>query len=211
MDRVAPTAAAAGKAHLRKMQTRPAAGRDEISALIERIKLGDREAFMCVTKTYQQKVYQVAFAFFRNHEDALDIVQEAFLRVFQKIELFKAGRNFQNWLLQITRNLCIDTYRRKKKNSVDNMAPLNVDNLHLADESSHHFGKNSDIKQIFTQCLEQLSERQRAIFVMKHVNQMKYSEIAQILNVAVGTVKSLNHKAIQNMRGLMSPYLESRS
>jgi len=210
MDRIIPAAATAGSSKIRNMEIETPAAGSEIPALIERIREGDREAFMQVTRKYQRKVYQMAYAFFRNHEDAMDIVQETFLRFYQKIDKFQTDRNFQNWLLQIARNLCIDAYRKHHKKGTEQGAPLHVDDLHLADDSSHHFGKNSDLKAIFSRCLEQLTEKQRAIFVMKHVNQLKYIEIAQILNVAVGTVKSLNHKAIRNMRALMSPYMGSR-
>jgi len=164
---------------------------------------------MTITRLYQQKVFQLAYAFFRNHEDAMDIVQETFLRFYQKIDLYQQEKNFQNWLLQIARNLCIDHYRKNRKKASEHGPALNVDDLNLADGSSHHFGKASDLKEIFSRCLKQLTERQRMIFVMKHINQLKYTEIAQILDVAVGTVKSLNFKAIQNLRTLMSPYLES--
>ncbi len=183
-------------------------GEDEdIYTLVERIKKADREAFMTVTNLYQKKVFLLAFSFFRNKEDALDIVQETFLRLYQRVNLFRKGQNFQNWLLQIAKNLCIDYYRKNYSRSkdYDREKPIEEMNLALQNERDPYF--SSDLKGIFSACLKKLATKQRLIFVMKHYNQLEYQEIAQILGISLGTVKSLHFKAVQNMRGLVAPYL----
>jgi len=183
---------------------------EDIHTLIERIKKGDREAFMTVTALYQKKVFLLAFSFFHNREDALDIVQETFLRLYQKVHLFRKGQNFQNWLLQIAKNLCIDFHRKtySKSKDYDREKPIEEMNLALADEKDPYL--SSDLRGIFSECLKKLATKQRLIFVMKHYNQLEYQEIAQILGIALGTVKSLHFKAVQNMRGLVAPYLGRR-
>lgn len=180
---------------------------EDVSALIQKIKDGDRKAFMTVTQLYQKNVFLLAYSFFHNKEDALDVVQETFLRFYQKVHLYKKGRNFKNWLLQITKNICIDYYRKNYsgKNSFNREQNLEDMNIPVDDSNDSFF--SSDLKRIFTRSLRELSERQRMIFVMKHYNQFQYKEIAQILNIAVGTVKSLHHKAVHNLRGIMNPYL----
>jgi RNA polymerase sigma-70 factor (ECF subfamily) len=180
---------------------------EDIYALVEKIKEGNREAFMTVTKLYQKKVFLLAYSFFQNKEDAMDIVQETFLRFYQKANLFQRGKNFQNWLLQIAKNLCIDYHRKHygKNAKFDREVP--IEEMNLAAQDSEGCYLSSDLKGIFSSCLNKLAERQRMIFVMKHYNQHKYSEIAQILNISLGTVKSLHFKAVQNLRGLMNPYL----
>ncbi len=80
---------------------------DNIYVLVEKIKNGDREAFSTITRLYQKKVFLLAFSFFRNREDAMDIVQETFLRFYEKVNMFRKGKNFQNWILQIAKNLII--------------------------------------------------------------------------------------------------------
>jgi RNA polymerase sigma-70 factor (ECF subfamily) len=180
---------------------------EDIDTLIERIKKGDREAFMTVTSLYQKKVFLLAFSFFHNREDALDIVQETFLRLYQKVHLFRKGQNFQNWLLQIAKNLSIDYHRKNysKSKEYNREKPIEEMNLALSDEKDPYL--SSDLKGIFSECLKKLATKQRMIFVMKHYNQLEYQEIAQILGIALGTVKSLHFKAVQNMRGLVAPYL----
>lgn len=179
----------------------------DIYTLIEKIKKGDREAFMTVTSLYQKRVFLLAFSFFRNREDALDIVQETFLRFYQKVNMYRKGKNFRNWLLQIAKNLCIDYYRKNfgKNRELREAKPLHEMNLAAQNEPDPHI--SSDIRGIFSSCLERLAERQRMVFVMKHYNQLQYNEIAQVLDISLGTVKSLHFKAVHNLRGLMAPYL----
>jgi RNA polymerase sigma-70 factor (ECF subfamily) len=197
----------AGEQKKNRMQARGQFDPIDINELVERIKEDDREAFMEVTRMYQRKVFVLAYSYFHNKEDALDIVQETFLRFYQKAHLFKKGRNFQNWLLQITKNICIDYYRKYQSKNHERSREEIIENLPLPSSNHDHNHSSSDLKEILSRCLKKLSERQRVIFLMKHHNQLQYNEIAQILNIASGTVKSLHFKAVQNLRTLMGPYL----
>jgi len=179
---------------------------EDIYTLVERIKEGDREAFMTVTRLYQKKVFLLAFSFFRNREDALDIVQETFLRFYQKVHMFQKGKNFQNWLLQIAKNLSIDHYRKHHSKQAEYESGGDVENVAHPQDNESAF-KSVDLKLIFSESLKKLTEKQRMIFVMKQYNQLKYTEIAQILDISVGTVKSLHFKAVQNLRVAVAPYL----
>ena len=191
----------------KKLEERNDSLYEEIYALVEKIKEGDREAFMTLTSLYQKKVFLLAYSFFRNREDALDIVQETFLKLYQKISLFRIGENFQNWLLQISKNLCIDRYRKDFGKNKDLQSGIPVEEMNISSHNSPDPYLSSDLKRIFSTCIKKLAERQRMIFVMKHYNQLKYKEIAQILGISLGTVKSLHFKAVQNLRGLVAPYL----
>lgn len=179
----------------------------DIYTLVERIKEGDREAFMTVTSLYQKKVFLLAFSFFRNKEDAMDIVQETFLRLYQKVYMFKRGKNFQSWLLQIAKNLCVDYYRKNYRKNREWQGEKPVDEMNLPVQNEADPFVSSDLKGIFSSCIKKLASKQRMIFVMKHYNQLKYREIAQILDISLGTAKSLHFKAVQNLRGLVAPYM----
>ncbi|MGD2295238.1 MAG: RNA polymerase sigma factor [Candidatus Aminicenantes bacterium] len=178
-----------------------------VCALVEQIKKGDREAFLMVTHLYQKKVFTLAYAFLRNTEDAMDIVQETFLRLYQKAEMFQRGKSFQNWLLQIAKNLCIDSYRKQHSKEGNRKEGKDISELNIRDPKASDTHQSSDMNRILSDCVDKLSERQRTVFLMKQYNQMEYREIAEILNIATGTVKSLHSKAIQNLRTLMSPYM----
>jgi len=180
---------------------------DNIYVLVEKIKNGDREAFSTITRLYQKKVFLLAFSFFRNREDAMDIVQETFLRFYEKVNMFRKGKNFQNWILQIAKNLCIDYYRKNCKKNNNYQRIKNFEEMSCPSYSQKDLNSSSDLKLIFYRCIDGLSEKQRMVFLMKHYNQLEYKEIAQILSIALGTAKSLHFKALQNLKVLMSPYM----
>jgi RNA polymerase sigma-70 factor (ECF subfamily) len=175
--------------------------------LVERMKKNDREAFVTLTKMYQRSVYHLAYGFFRNQEDALDVVQETFFRCHQKIHLYQPGRSFKNWLLQIAKNMCIDYYRKNQKNDKEFNSGTPLDDIPVAADNGRDKENQSQLNAVFSKCLDDLTPKQRLVFVLKHYHQMKYKEIAQTLDIAVGTVKSLNFKAVNKMRELISPYI----
>jgi len=179
----------------------------DVCALLERIKKDDREAFQELVSLYQKRIFLLAFSFFRNREDAMDIVQETFMRLYQKIHTFREGQNFQSWIFQVAKNLCIDHYRKNRSKRKEWASDQNIEEMNFSSQDRDDSHQAVDLKMIFSRCLEKLAEKQRTVFVLKHYNQLKYREIAQVLNISPGTVKSLHFKAVQNLRGLISPYL----
>lgn len=190
------------------MEKKKASENEDIPALLRKSKEGDREAFKEIVRLYQKKVFLLAFSFFRNREDAMDIVQETFLRFYQKMETYQEGKNFQNWILQIAKNLCIDRYRKEQSRRKELESQMSLEQLPIPAGNTQEPSRSSELKDIFARCLKRLAERQRMIFVLKHYNELQYNEIAQVLNISVGTAKSLHFKAVRNLRTLMKPYLE---
>ncbi len=184
---------------------------EDVSILIEKIKAGDREAFRELVLLYQKRVFVLAFSFFRNREDALDIVQETFLRLHEKIAMYEKDKNFKSWLMQIAKNLCVDYYRRNHGKRKEMETDQSLDELRLAAPAGRYSERSLDLKRLFDRCTRRLAEKQRLVFMMKHYNDFQYNEIAQILRISEGTVKSLDFKALRNMRKLMRPYLGVRT
>jgi len=179
----------------------------DIYALLERIKKDDREAFTELVSLYQKRIFLLAFSFFHNREDAMDIVQETFMRLYQRIHTFREGQNFKSWIFQVAKNLCIDHYRKNHGKRKEWGIEKDIEEMNLSSPNSDNSHQALDLRMIFSRCLEKLAEKQRMVFVLKHYNQLKYREIAEVLNIAPGTVKSLHFKAVRNLRGLISPYL----
>jgi RNA polymerase sigma-70 factor (ECF subfamily) len=179
---------------------------EDVSLLVEKIKQGDKQAFMTVVSLYQKKVFLLAYSFFHNREDAMDIIQETFFRFYQKIHMYEKGKNLKNWLLQIAKNICIDHYRKNHSKRNELHIDRDISDMNLPAEDDKNF-RSLDLKDIMKRSLIKLTEKQRMIFVMKQYNQLKYTEIAQILGISSGTVKSLHFKAVQNLRGIMAPYI----
>lgn len=180
---------------------------EDISTLLEKAGKGNRQAFKDIIGLYQQKVFLLAFSILRNREDALDVVQETFMRLYQKLDAYEKGRNFQAWLLQIAKNLSIDYYRKHHGRRREMESGKSVEDLPLAAEDHWSNPESSELRHVISRNLERLGERQRLIFVMKHLNGLEYREIAQVLGISVGTVKSLHFKAVRNLKSWLSPQL----
>lgn len=177
----------------------------QVEHLVDRIKNGDREAFMKIVAAYQQKIFVLAYSLVRNREDALDLVQEVFLRLYEKVHSYRPGESFQAWLMQIARNLSIDFLRRSKTRKKDSLDGLDLDRADLAidREDPDRFQTGELIRR----AVLALPEKQRLVFILHHFDELKYEEIAERLGIALGTVKSLHFKAIQNLRKALSPSL----
>jgi len=180
---------------------------DEISILLEKAGEGDRQAFKSIVSLYQQKVFLLAYSILKNREDALDVAQETFLRLYQKLGLYEKDRNFQAWLLQIAKNLSIDYYRKHHGRRRDMESDRRVEELPLTAGDHGSNPESSELRHLLSRNLERLAERQRLIFLMKHFNGLEYREIAQVLGISVGTVKSLHFKAVRNLKNWLSPQL----
>jgi len=180
---------------------------DEMASLLERIQDGDREAFMTIIRLYQQKVFVMAYSILRNREDALDAVQETFLRLYQKAGLYKSGNSFQGWLLQMAKNISIDSYRKhqKKRQEWETSKPL--EEIPVAAEDRASDSTSSDLRSAFSRGVEKLAERQKMVFVMRHYNELQFNEISEAMRISVGTAKSLHFKAVRNLRKWLTPDL----
>jgi len=187
--------------------TRPEVGAAEVAALIERVRDGDREAFMTVIRLYQRKVFVMAYSILRDREDALDAVQETFLRLYQKAGLYRAGSPFQGWLLQMAKNISIDSYRRRRRKKQDWEISRPVEEIPIAVEDRNGDSAASDLRSAFARSVETLAERQRMVFVMRHYNELPFNEISEAMRISVGTAKSLHFKAVQNLRKRLAPVL----
>src|SRR6476620_9456853 len=94
---------------------------DNIDALIRRCLAGDQLAWDAIVRQYRRKVFNVAYKFVGKHDEAEDLTQDIFLKVFKSLETFDRRANFQTWLISVSRNLCIDHYRsvRKERETID--------------------------------------------------------------------------------------------
>jgi RNA polymerase sigma-70 factor (ECF subfamily) len=178
-----------------------------VSALVERAREGDREAFMSLIRLYQQKVFVMAFSILRNKEDALDAVQETFLRLYQRSGTYRPGHSFQAWLLEIAKNVSIDYYRRHRERDQAWQTGRPVDEIPVAVEDRSADSRDSDLRAIFSRCVEKLAAKQKMVFVMRHYNELQFNEISEALQISVGTAKSLHFKAVRNLRKWLTPQM----
>jgi RNA polymerase sigma-70 factor (ECF subfamily) len=185
------------------------AGREhaDVARLMERLAAGDRDAFTVLVKSYQQKVFVMAYSILRDKEDAMDVVQETFLRLYRKASTYRPGGNLQGWLLRITKNLSIDHYRRHIQKRKEWESPASLSDIPVPVEDRNMDSRDSDLRSVFARCVERLAERQKMVFILRHYNELQFNEISTAMDISVGTAKSLHFKAVQNLRKWLTPYL----
>lgn len=184
---------------------------ENIDALVRAARDGDRNAFMTIVSTYQRKVFALAYSILRDREDALDIVQETFLRFYRKADLYKEGNSFQGWLLRIAKNLCVDHYRKntRRRRELESSRPL--DELQVPAPPDPAMSGTGGMRDATARCIDRLAGRQRLVFVLRHVDEMQFNEISEAMNISLGTAKSLHFKAVRNLRKWLTPYMGTQS
>lgn len=170
----------------------PAASPDAIEALIQRCLQGDQLAWDLIVRRYWRKVFNIAYKFVGRHDQAEDLAQEVFLKLFRSLGTFDRRANFQTWLISVSRNLCIDHYRRVRKEREIIDRDVDADGLSPAssDEDPLAALEQRDRVALLRQAFAALPESLRAAVVMRDIQELSYQEIANRLRLPEGTVKS---------------------
>ncbi len=171
----------------------PAAPPDHaVETLIQRCLDGDERAWEQIVRMFWRKVFNVAYKFVGKHDEAEDLAQDIFLKVFKSLGTFDRRANFQTWLISVSRNLCIDHYRsvRKERETIDR----EIDASDLM-PTSNEPGPMAALEQrdrltLLRQAFAHLPETLRTAVLMRDIREMSYQEIADALHLPEGTVKS---------------------
>ncbi|RXF71374.1 RNA polymerase sigma factor [Arcticibacter tournemirensis] len=160
------------------------------------------EAFGLLLKKYQQKIYWHIRRLVINHDDADDLVQDVFIKVWKNLDNFQNNSQLYTWLYRIATNECL-TFLNKKKQQ--NNIPLDEVAYDLADslaEGSYFDGNNAQMK--LQKALLTLPEKQRLVFNMKYFDDLKYEEISDVLGTSVGALKASFHHAVKKIEAYLS-------
>lgn len=179
--------------------------------LVDRFKGGDQAAFDEMVTRYWDRIYSMVHQLLRNQQDAEEVTQDAFIRAHRGLANFRGESAFSTWLYQIATNLARNRYwywwRRKRDKSISFDAPVSSENdMTLADiipaevESPDDITVSQEFVKRIGQGMERLSAKHREILVLRNVKNMSYEEIASILAISVGTVKSRIARARESLR-----------
>ncbi len=173
--------------------------------LVEKARQGDLEAFRAIVDEHKQTVLRLAYDMTGNRHDAEDISQEVFIKAFRSLDRFRGEAKMSTWLYRITVNACYD-YRSKK--DWTSMKP--TDRLGESDGKPlfHEQASNNPeasaeggvIQKHIDRALEKLTPRERSVFVMRHYSDLSLKEIAAILKISEGTVKSMLFRALKRLQ-----------
>ncbi len=161
----------------------------EESQLLRAAMAGRKEAYGQIFKIHRDRAFGLAYQYTRNREDAMDVVQDAFIRAYQNLGRFDISRNFGPWLLRIVRNMAIDLLRKRKRRAADDLPEV------LPDDSPREAADEKILRQEVWRSLQQLPEMQKEIIFLKDYQGHSYAEIAEIMQIPIGTVMSRLHHA----------------
>jgi len=187
---------------------RASTGRDPVDdhELVAAARRGDRDAFRTLFERYHRRAYALAFGVLRHADDALDVVQDAFIKAHKYLDKFEGNSSFYTWLYRIVMNLAIDHLRKHRR-----VRPVELDEQHL-DESDEALlpkilGGNpgralmdKEIRARIDQALGELSDNHRAVLIMRELEGMSYEEMAQAMGCSKGTIMSRLFHARKNMQ-----------
>jgi RNA polymerase sigma-70 factor (ECF subfamily) len=165
--------------------------------LISRISKGDEGAFAEILKRYQKCVYRFAYQFLGDEIEAFDIAQESFLRVYELSSNFHPKGSVRFLIMRITKNLCIDFVRRKKPVFTD--SPPDITN----GETSCTALLQKEVSNILATAIQELPENQKTAVLLRHMEEMNYAEIAEVMDTSIGAVESLLVRARKKLKKRM--------
>ncbi len=179
--------------------------------LIERAQRGDREAFCLLAREYERRIYAMAFHFTRNPHDAEDLSQEVWLKAYKAIGSYRGEASFYTWLRQIAVNTLLNQQRRglasmwtsdKKAFRLGELVPLDQLGLAVAEPSQRAedgLHQKMMVDRVMG-ALDDLSPKQRMIFLLKHREGMTYEEISQASGASAGTIKKALFRTVNKLR-----------
>ena len=179
---------------------------------------GDEGAFEVLYRRYEKPIFSFIYRLVMSAADAEDLCQETFLKVVRAKKKYRVSGKFKTWLFRIAINLCHDRLRRMKFRSHLSLdAPMFSQDCEDIQIQKSIFDPSSDpvkyvetdeMKTLVQQAFTALPEKERTVVILKEYHALKFSEIADILNCPVGTVKSLNHRGHQKLIKTLSKYID---
>ncbi|MGK7371641.1 MAG: RNA polymerase sigma factor [Candidatus Halalkalibacterium sp. M3_1C_030] len=185
--------------------------------LIQQLKLGNRDAFRNLVEEYKDRVYNTCLGFLRNPQDAEDMAQEVFMKVYESIGDFREDAALSTWIYRIavTKSLELIRKRKRKKRFGFFQALLNTedDPKDIADTAFFpHPGivaENKERAEILMKAIESLPDQQRVAFTLHKLEELSYKEIAGVMDTSLSAVESLMHRAKKNLQKELFDYYKS--
>ena len=195
-----------------------AAGGDAIA--VEQTLAGDRDSYRLLVERHSRNVFRLAYRMTGNQHDAEEVVQEAFLRAYQKLRQFESRANFGTWVYRIAANYAIDRMRQRKTEESQRELPARetedgvefdvMSTVPDAAPSPERLAQSTQLAARMRAALRELSEAERTAFVMRHWNGAGIEEIAEALESSTSAAKNTVFRSVQKLRKALEPFVERR-
>ena len=181
------------------------------SILVADLCDGDMTALAILVDRHKDLVYRVAMQITKNSDDASDVLQDAFLKVYDSINAFRQESAFETWLYRIVVNLSIDAVKKRKRQQ-ESMASLSeVTDVHQnpdIQQDPTRQAERNELQEWVTQAVNSLSIKHRSVVILHELEGLSHPQIADILDCSEGTVRSRLHYARKRLRVLLAPYID---
>ncbi|NSW75749.1 MAG: sigma-70 family RNA polymerase sigma factor [Candidatus Atribacteria bacterium] len=186
--------------------------------IVREVLNGKKELFALLIHRYEDKIFNYIYYMVKQKEEAEDLAQTTFVKAFFALRQYNRAYEFSTWIYTIARNVCLDYFRKRKKEDVD--LSLNVT---VSEDGDTEMGElieedhspdplrtilNEELRGKIEKAIERLPVKLREIVVLRHLEDCSYEEIAQIMDLPVGTVKSYLHRARKKLKEWLEEYLE---
>jgi RNA polymerase sigma-70 factor (ECF subfamily) len=182
--------------------------------LIENLREGDMTALAILFEKYQRLVYRIAIQITKNHEDANDVMQDTFLKVYESIHSFRKDAAFETWLYRIVVNHAMNVVKRQKRRSESPISATSETEIHPDLKRAADWVNNpqlnverKELQKWVMQAVDSLPVKHRVVVILHEFEGLTHPEIASILNCSEGTVRSRLHYARKKLRDLLKPYV----
>jgi len=184
---------------------------EEDFELLAKFKKGDQQAFELLVRKYKTTVFNTIYSIMGNAQEADDIAQEVFLKVYTKADSFKGKSSFATWLYRITVNRCVDELRRRKNKIISYETEFNQEEkLKLKDVLASRGNditeklRQKELQDIIQKAVNSLPEKYRIILTLKEIEGLSYKEISQIMKISLAKVKIWLFRARQKLKGKLA-------
>lgn len=186
--------------------------------IVKEVLNGKKELFTLIVSRYQDRIFNYISYLVKQKEEAEDLTQATFVKAFFALRQYNHEYEFSTWIYSIARNVCIDYFRKRKKGDMG--ASLNVT---MGDDGETEMGElieeerspdpvqiilNEELRERLEWAIEQLPVDLREVVILRHMEDFSYKEIAQIMKLPLGTVKSYLHRARKRLKEWLSEYLQ---
>jgi len=171
---------------------------DDDVLLVKEFKAGQDKAFETILDKYRLSVYSICYRYTRNDEDARELSQDVFIKVYRNLDKFNEKSKLFTWLYRIVVNTCLSF---KRKNKFFKEPSTMVETLVMPME------ERLMMKKAIDDALQELPERQRMVFILRHYDGYKFDEIGELMGITGGAAKANHHHAIKKLRDLLKEWL----
>ena len=185
--------------------------------LVKLAQNGDKEAYQILMERYQRRIFNLCYGMVRNSEDAADLTQDAFIKGFRNIGRFRGNAKFYTWMYRIAKNACIDFIRKQKRrqtvdfdDAIRREEPVDGDEILLPSPLGINPAKVAGRKELLekiTDALGTLSDAHREILILREIDGLSYQEIAETIDISIGTVMSRLYHARKYMQHELEDYV----